>query len=77
MNADEALGKRVADARRAAGMSEQELAGRCKLKEFYIMSLEMGSMRHPYPTWSHMVRIADALNVSLDDLAGRGKEVEF
>ncbi|MGW2671777.1 helix-turn-helix domain-containing protein [Streptomyces sp. NPDC001272] len=61
------LGRRLAARRAAAGMSRDELGGRCGADAHYIASLEDGVA---LPTVGVLVRIADALGTTVDALAG-------
>jgi transcriptional regulator with XRE-family HTH domain len=65
---DATLGPRVAELRRRAGLRQQDIADALDLPRSAIAMLE-GDHRHL--TLVEAVRLADALDVSLNTLAGR------
>lgn len=64
------IGERVRAARRAYGMSQVELSRRTGLSKTTMNNIEKGTTVDPH--WSHIVRIAEVLHVSLDALVGHG-----
>src|SRR3712207_1946926 len=59
------FGARLRQLREAAGLTQEELAGRAGLTRNAISALERGERRRPYP---HTVRVlADALDLSDDE----------
>jgi predicted ATPase/DNA-binding XRE family transcriptional regulator len=61
------FGARLRRLREAAGLTQEELAGRARLTRNAISSLERGERKRPYP---HTVRsLADALGLSEDERA--------
>ncbi|MFI8100774.1 helix-turn-helix domain-containing protein [Streptomyces sp. NPDC086023] len=65
------LGRRLAARRTAAGMSREELGERCGADAHYIASLEEHAA---LPAIGTLVRVADALGTTVDDLAGTGSD---
>ncbi|MFV0432933.1 MAG: helix-turn-helix domain-containing protein [Leucobacter sp.] len=63
------LGAALRDARRTAGQSAQTVAGTSGLSIDTVRSIETG--RTAAPSFITVVRIADALGVSLDQLRDR------
>lgn len=63
-----AIGKNARALRKAAGLTRDEMARRAKVSGATISNIESG--RH-IPSLTIAVALADALRVSLDDLAGR------
>ena len=64
---DASFGHRLRRLREAAGLTQEELAGRSGLSPNAISDLERGRRRHPYP---HTVRsLADALELPEDERA--------
>ncbi|WP_239091486.1 pyridoxamine 5'-phosphate oxidase family protein [Streptomyces sp. SID14478] len=61
------LGRRVAARRTSVGMSREELGHRCGANASYIVYLEEHAASAPVGT---LVRVADALGVTVDDLTG-------
>ncbi|WP_314251735.1 helix-turn-helix domain-containing protein [Streptomyces sp. DSM 40907] len=61
------LGRRLAARRAAVGMSREELGERCGSNAYYISHLEEHVAA---PTIAMLVRLADALGTTVDDLAG-------
>jgi transcriptional regulator with XRE-family HTH domain len=62
------FGDRLRDAREAAGFSQTELARRAQTVQSDISLMERGAIE---PGLARLVRLADALGVSIDWLAGR------
>lgn len=65
---NEQLGKGIRRARRAAGLSQAELARRLDVSRASVANWETGVMA---PRFRTVVAIADALGCRLDELAGR------
>lgn len=59
------LGRRVRSARKAAGMTQCELAERLAISTSFLGHIERGSRKASLET---MIRIANELNASLDEL---------
>jgi len=59
------IGSRIAQARKDATLSQEQLASSLGLKQQALASYETGRRRIPLPT---LLRIADALHVTIDDL---------
>lgn len=59
------FGLRLRDERKAAGLTQAELAGRSELHRVYIARLESGAVDVPLST---VHRLADALGISADRL---------
>lgn len=75
MNAEDGLqfSHQLRELRRAAGLTQEELAERSGLSVKAVSALESGRRQHPYP---HTVRaIADALNLSDDERAGLARAI--
>ena len=71
MNLVKDIGERIADLRRARGMSQDELAELATLSRISIARYESGKIE---PGAKALGRIADALEVSSDVLLGRSEE---
>lgn len=65
------LAKRLKELRKKAGWSQQKLAKKAELSYNTITKIEQGVAT--MPTIQTMIKIADALGISLDELAGRKK----
>ena len=63
------LTNKVKELRRKAGWSQQKLAEYSKLSYNMITKIEQGAAK--YPTIQTVIKIADAFNISLDELVGR------
>jgi len=63
------IGKKIKYFRTKAGLSQQKLANNTDLSISAITNLEQGIAQQP--TIQTMVKIADALNISIDELVGR------
>ncbi len=63
------LTKKVKELRRKAGWSQQKLAEEAKLSYNMITKIEQGAAKQP--TIQTVIKIADAFNISLDELVGR------
>jgi transcriptional regulator with XRE-family HTH domain len=61
-----ALGRAVRELRERAALSQEQLAQRSGLHPTYISGIERG---HRNPSWRSMVRLCDALGVSISELA--------
>ena len=69
------VGKNIKEYRKAKGLSQKELGGRCGLSASYIGSLENGYLsKNGSGSVETIIKIANALNVTLDDLAGTNLE---
>ena len=64
----QALGKRIANARREASLTQVELADSLETTQSVIASYESGRRRMPV---SHLVAIADSVGTSVEQLVGR------
>lgn len=65
------IGRRVAAARRRAGLSLEEVAGRARMSPQYLAYLE----EYPSdPSPATLLRLADALGTTLDALRGGGQD---
>ena len=73
MNLVKDIGERIADLRRARGMSQDELAELATLSRISIARYESGKIE---PGAKALGRIADALEVSSDALLGRAEQPE-
>ena len=62
------IGMNVAALRRDKGLSQEDLADAAGLRQAYLSGLEAGKRN---PTVRTLVRLADALSVSIDDLIRR------
>lgn len=60
-----AIGDRVRAARTAAGLTQEQVAGRCGLDRKTVNRLEQG---HTSPLLDHLLLVADAIGVDLADL---------
>lgn len=69
-DANELLGKAVADLRRRASLTQASLAEEAEMEEREITALERGSFE---PTWGDLRRIASALGVPLAELLARAE----
>lgn len=63
--------KRLKQLRKKAGWSQQKLAEKAGLSYNVITKIEQGIAKRP--SIQTMVKLADALGISLDELVGRGK----
>ena len=61
--------KRIKELRKKANLSQNQLASKTGLTVTSIANLEQGVVKEP--SIQTMFKIADALNVSLDELVGR------
>ena len=59
------FGKRIAELRMAAGLSQEALADVCKFNRTYIGSIERAEKA---PTINTIARLADGLKITLTDL---------
>jgi transcriptional regulator with XRE-family HTH domain len=69
--AEDTIGQRIRSARRSKGWTQAELGFRARLRETTICRYELG---YHTPSIKHLIRIADALGVSVDSLLGRESE---
>ena len=60
-----AFGKRVAELRKNAGLSQEQFAFKCNIDRTYIGTLERGEK---CPTLTTLVKIAHALGISKSEL---------
>ena len=67
------IGQRIADFRRVRGLSQEELAELATLSRISIARYEAGKIE---PGAQAMGRIADALEVTTDELLGRSEQPE-
>ena len=65
MNASEVLGKRIAHLRKLKGWSQLDLSLESDVNKNYICDLEKGRRN---PSLEILERIADALNITLEEL---------
>lgn len=65
------LAGRLKELRKAAGLSQQELATRCGFSWSMVASLEQGKARNP--TLETLRALSRVLGVTLDDLAGESQ----
>lgn len=65
------LAKRLKELRKKAGWSQQKLAEKAGLSYNTVTKIEQGVAT--MPTIQTMMKIADAFNISLDELVGRKK----
>lgn len=63
------IGKRIQKARKEAGYTQRELAEKCQLKAGTIQQYELDKRE---PRIAQLIQIAEILNVSVIELAGRG-----
>jgi len=63
------LSKKLKELRKKAGWSQQKLAEKAGLSYNAITKIEQGAAKQP--TIQTMMKIADAFEVSLDELVGR------
>lgn len=68
---DRRLGVNIRSARIAQGMTQQTLAERADLSVPYISRVERGEKE---PSLSTLLRVADALDIGLDELLGLKRE---
>lgn len=64
------FGKRLKELRKKAGWSQQKLAEKAGLSYNVITKVEQGAAKNP--NIQTMIKLADAFNVSIDELVGRG-----
>jgi transcriptional regulator with XRE-family HTH domain len=65
------LARRVAEARARAGLTQAGLSAACGVTDETISRIERGRYE---PAVSTLIQIAEALDVSLDQLAGTGRD---
>lgn len=68
-----ALGEAVRILRKKLGLSQEDLAARTELPPSWLANLESG--QHD-PTWGDMRRLAEGLEVSLEELSELAEELE-
>ena len=67
-----ATGRRVAERRHAAGLTQHALADGANVSQPWLARLEKG--RAPSPSVFALMRLAEALDCAVDDLVGHGVE---
>ncbi len=65
----EIFGKRLKQLRKKSGWSQQKLAEKASLSYNVITKIEQGAAKNP--NIQTMIKLADAFQISLDDLVGR------
>lgn len=60
-----ALGRAIRELRRRAGISQEDLGDRCDLHRTYVGGIERGERN---PSFANLLKIADALGVSVVEL---------
>ena len=63
------LSKRLKELRKERNWTQQELAQKANLSFNAVTKIEQGAAKHP--TLKTLLKLAQAFNVSLDDLVGR------
>jgi transcriptional regulator with XRE-family HTH domain len=63
------FGKRLKELRKKAGWSQQKLAEKASLSYNVITKVEQGAAKNP--NIKTMIKLADAFEISLDELIGR------
>ena len=63
------FGKRLKELRKKAGWSQQKLAEKAGLSYNVITKVEQGAAKNP--NIKTMIKLADAFEISLDELVGR------
>jgi len=63
------LGEIVRKIRRSKGLTQQQVADKLGIQQSDIHRIERGLVQNPH--WFRVVEIAKALEVTLDELAGR------
>lgn len=63
------LGERLVLFRKRAGLTQRQLAQKIDCAQSDLWRIESGTVQDPH--WSRMVALAEALDVSLDALAGK------
>jgi len=71
---EKGLGKRLQDARRTAGLTQQGLCQKSGLSYSTLAKIERGAIKAP--SIFTIEKIAEALNISLDELIGTNKHSE-
>ena len=66
------IGSRIRAARKAAGLSQEELARRADLSLNGFADIERGHIKDPH--YSTLVSLADALGVSVSELMGEAAD---
>ena len=62
------IGKRISNARKAAGLTQAELSEKIEISEKYLSRIECGKQ---LPSVVIVVKICDALDISADELLGQ------
>ena len=62
-NANAALGRKISDLRKSAGISQEELADRASIHRTYVSQLERG-LKSPTITIDVLVKLAKALDTT-------------
>lgn len=68
------LGVRIGTARRAAGLTQQQLCQKSGLSYSTLAKIERGAIKAP--SIFTIQQVAEALNISLDELVGTGKKAK-
>ncbi len=68
------LNKKLKEYRKKQALSQEQLAKNAEITYTTLIKIESG--RNTNPTLKTIVRIADALGVSLDELIGREKGIK-
>ena len=63
------ISKRLKELRKERNWTQQELAQKANLSFNAVTKIEQGAAKHP--TLKTLLKLAQAFNVSLDDLVGR------
>lgn len=65
------LAKNIKRIRKNKGLTQEKLARLADISNNTLVKIEMGMAKEP--TITTMIKIADALGVSIDELVGRGQ----
>ena len=68
------LHKKLKEYRRKQALSQEQLAKNAEVTYTTLIKIESG--RNTNPTLKTIVKLADALGVSLDELVGRRKDIK-
>ncbi len=68
------LPKRLKELRKKSGWSQQKLAEKAGLSYNTITKIEQGAATKP--TTQTMIKIADAFQISIDELVGRSQKIK-
>jgi transcriptional regulator with XRE-family HTH domain len=64
------VGKRIRDARKAAGMTLDELAAKAEISKTYLWELEKDEAGEKKPSADVLLKIANALSTTIGQLMG-------